>query len=293
MNISKPLNLVLTPILLLIFSNISFGQQLEPKERVTEPDHTITSSIMEKEYQLHISFPANYSTKDSITYPVLYVLDGGASFQSFRSAQKYLSLDNRIEDVIIVGINGEGRIYDYSPSIDTISERDIEEAFGLSRGTLKTGGAPKFLNVIKTEIAPFIEKNYKTNSDKGIAGHSLGGLFTAYCLINSDGYFTRFGISSPALYWSEEELLDQFTTDIDNKIENKIEWSIPPTKVFISVGELEGSSMVPAMVKMSTYLEELNSDRIELEWKIFENESHISIIPASLSLTLSVLYGKN
>tara|TARA_R110001592_G_scaffold100281_3_gene284689 strand:+ start:2199 stop:3083 length:885 start_codon:yes stop_codon:yes gene_type:complete len=293
MDISKPLNLVLTTILFLIFSNTSFCQKLEPKERVTEPDHTITSTIMGKEYQLHISFPANYSTKDTITYPVLYVLDGGDSFQAFQSAQKYLSIDDRIEDVIIVGINGKGRTYDYSPSVDTISEREIEEAFGLPKGTIKSGGANRFLNVIKTEIAPFVEKHYKTNGDKGITGHSLGGLFTAYCLINSDGYFNRFGINSPSLYWNKEELLNQAISEIENRYYNKIQWDIPPTKVFISVGGLEGSSMVPTMVKLSTYLEELDSDSIDLEWKIFENESHVSVIPANLSRTISVLYSKN
>jgi predicted alpha/beta superfamily hydrolase len=55
---------------------------------------------------------------------------------------------------------------------------------------------------MKTEIVPFVDKNYKTNSDRGIFGHSFGGLFAAYCLVNSDGYFTRFGISSPAPWWT-------------------------------------------------------------------------------------------
>jgi predicted alpha/beta superfamily hydrolase len=41
-----------------------------------------------------------------------------------------------------------------------------------------------FLNLLKTEIIPFVDKNYKTNSDRGIAGSSLGGLFTAYRLVN-------------------------------------------------------------------------------------------------------------
>jgi hypothetical protein len=63
------------------------------------------------------------------------------------------------------------------------------------KGGLISGGADKFLTSMKTEIVPFVDKNYKTNSDRGIFGHS-GGLFAAYCLVNSDGYFTRFGISS-------------------------------------------------------------------------------------------------
>lgn len=297
MNISKPIKLTLTTIILLIFCNNSFGQKLEPKERTLEPDHTITSKILEKEYELFISFPKNYTTKDTINYPVLYVLDGKFTFRTFKDAHNYLSIDGTIEDVIIVGINSNtsgptGRSYDYTISSDTIANRRMDESYGLPKGSFKTGGAAQFLESIKTEIVPFVDKNYKTNNDRGISGHSLGGLFTAYCFLNSDGYFTRFGIHSPTLLWNNEELLNQAVTDIDNKYNNKIEWNIPPTKVFISVGDAEGSSMVPATVKLCTYLEDLNAENINFEWYMFENEKHFSVISANLSRTLSVLYGK-
>ncbi len=300
MNISKPINLVLTTILLLIFSNSAFSQKIEPKKRIAEPDHTISSKIMGKDYQLYISFPRGYSTKDTITYPVLYVLDGESSFPRFKSSQRSMSFGGEIEDVIIVGI-GSGldlpswhinRHYDYTTSIDTTSQNGMEKRFGFPKGSVKSGGAAKFLECIKTEIIPFVDKNYKTNTDRGITGHSLGGLFTAYCLMNSDGYFTRFGINSPSLWWNKDELLNQAVSEIKNKYDNKIQWNIPPTKVFISVGALEGSSMVPALVKLSTYLDDLNSDKIDLEWYIFENETHFSVVSANMSRTLSVLYGK-
>lgn len=296
MNTSKPLNFVLTTVLVLVFSNSSFSQKLEPKERTLEPDHTITSKISKKEYELFISFPENYTTKDTIHYPVLYVLDGKFSFRTFEAAQQYLSIDGTIEDVIIVGINSNkggqnGRYNDYSISSDTILDRKMSEYYDLPKENFTSGGADKFLESIKTEIVPFVDKNYKTNNDRGISGHSMGGLFTTYCLLNSDGYFTRFGIHSPALSWNEDELLNQAVTEFKNKNDNKIEWNIPLTKVFISVGQSEGSWKVPATVKLSTHLEDLNSDKIDLEWYMFENEKHFSVISANLSRTLSVLYG--
>ena len=297
MNKSKTTNLVLTTILLLIFSISSFGQKLEPKERITEPDHTITSNLMGKDYQLYISFPKNYSTKDTISYPVLYVLDGRYAFSSIKGTKDALDLfGNEIEDVIIVGI-GSGlnlpswfinRTFDYTTSIDTVSDRNMEKQFGFPEGTLKSGGADEFLKSIKTEIIPFVDKHYKTNSDRGIAGHSLGGLFSAYCFINSDGYFTRFGISSPSLWWDKEKLLNkavsQFTTNES--------FDIPATKVFISVGENEGPSMVPVMEKLKSSLETADYENIDLIWQIFDGESHLSVLPASISKIITTLYGK-
>jgi hypothetical protein len=80
MNSLKPLHFKFTAIVLLICCGSLFGQKLEPKKRITEPDHTITSYIKGKDYQLYLSFPKSYTTKDSITYPVLYSLGGMYTF---------------------------------------------------------------------------------------------------------------------------------------------------------------------------------------------------------------------
>jgi len=297
MNILKPIQLIITAILFLIFSTVAFGQKLVPKDRKTEPDHTIFSKIRGRDYQLYISFPKNYSTKDSITYPVLYFLDGEYAFPATRGTREVLDWGNKIEDVIIVGI-GSGlnflswyndRFDDYTPSRDTVWENDASYGKNaILKGALTTGGAADFLKAMKTEIIPFIDKNYKTNADRGITGHSAGGLFTAYCLINSDGYFTRFGISSPSFWWDNHKLLNQAVAQFR---ENKI-WDIPQTKVYISVGGQEGKTMVPTMMKFSKYLENSNYENINLKWQIFDGESHISVGPANLRKTVYTLYGK-
>ena len=144
------------------------------------------------------------------------------------------------------------------------------------------------MDCIKTEIIPFIDKSYKTNTDRGIAGHSLGGLFTAYCLVNSDGYFTRFGVSSPTLTWDNEKLLNQAVIQFN---ENKI-WDLPQTKVFISVGGKDYPNYLYCFVKFYTTLESSNYQNVNLQWQVFVKESHMSVIPASMSRILSVLYGK-
>jgi predicted alpha/beta superfamily hydrolase len=296
MNISKSVKPILTAILFLVFSNIAFGQKLEPKERITEADHSITSKIMDKEYQLYISFPKSYSTEDTISYPVLYVLDGHFSFPLFKGVQNILTTAGKLEEVIIVGIRGGldfnswmiNRFYDFTPSRDTLVERDREKKYDLPKGSLRTGGAQKFLESIKTEIVPFIDKNYKTNNDRGITGWAFGGLFTAYCFINSDGYFTRFGMNASTLWWNNNEILNQailrFTVNET--------WDIPPTKVFMSVGTLDAPSMIPAMLKFSTHLENSVYKTIDLKHQIFDKETHVTILPASVSRTLAVLYGK-
>jgi predicted alpha/beta superfamily hydrolase len=297
MNIKKPIQLVITTLLLLIYSTVAFSQKLAPKERVFAPDHTITSDITGRDYQLYISFPKNYSTKDTITYPVLYVLDGMNISRIISGIRPSMHVGNQLEDVIIVGIGSgldrlswyHNRYNDYTTSVSIPSDDKQQKKFDVPKGTFKSGGAAKFLKAIKTEIAPFLDKNYKTNADRGITGHSLGGLFTAYCMVNSDGYFTRFGINSPSLWWDTEKLLKQAVAQFS---ENET-CDLPQTKVFISVGDQESKRMVSTMMKFSTCLEDRNYNTINLKWKIFEEESHVSVFPASLNKTIYTLYGKN
>lgn len=293
MTISKPINLLYTIFLLLIFNNPLFGQKLERKEIILIPDHTITSDISGKDYELYISLPLSYTAKDTISYPVLYVLDGKRDFNLFHQQNYFLTWKGGIEEVIIVGIApgkpGKQRGYEYSPTpnIDTIAVREKEKKWDLPKGTIKSGGAPKFLEVIKTEIAPFVENNYKTNTDRGITGHSLGGLFTAYCFLNSDGFFTRFGINSPSFWWNKGKFLEQGVLQF---AENKT-WDVPRTKVFLSAGGKETKRILPGTIKFVSYLQDAKYENIDLSWHIFKNESHGSVIPISLRQTIVELYG--
>ena len=290
MNIAKPINLLFTIFLLLTFNNSLFSQKLERQEITLVPDHTITSDILGRDYQLYISLPLSYTAKDTISYPVLYVMDGHRDFSLFHQQNRFLYYKGGIEDVIIVGIGaGDHRSHDYSPTphSDTTAVREIER--GLPKGSIESGGAPKMLEVIKTEITPFIDKNYKTNSDRGISGHSLGGLFTSYCLLNSDGFFTRFGINSPSFWWNEGKYLEKGILQFS---ENKF-WNVPPTKVFISAGGKETKRILPGTVKFISYLQDAKYENIDLSWQIFENETHGSVIPISLRQTIIELYGRN
>lgn len=292
-------SVLISTLFILIVSNSAFGQKTEPLKRVIEPDHVVPSKIMGKDYQLYISFPRGYSNKDTISYPVLYVLDGGtvAFFEAMHLAHKYLGYSNGIEKVILVGIESGtntvswhiNRLFDYTPSSDTVVDRNADKERNQPRGTFRSGGAAKFLECLKSEIIPFVDQHYKTTNDRGIAGHSLGGLFATWCFINSPGFFTRYAINSPSLSWNKDEVLNQAI----EKFKETKTWNVPQTKVFISAGGLEGPLMLPGMIKLSTELESKSYPNIDLTWKIFDDETHLSIVPAMMSRSISVLYGKN
>jgi len=280
-----------------------FGQKSEPTEIAIEPDTTIVSKIMSKNYELYLSFPKGYSSKDTIKYPVLYVLDGSNSIALIKSIFESTDVTTELEDVIIVGISsgrelvslGVNRTNDYTTSTDAIWDRQYEKdaakqyklPYNALKGEIQSGGAAKFLQCITTEIIPYIDSHYKTTNERGISGHSLGGLFTAWCFINTKGIFTRYGINSPSLWWKNDEVIAQAETFFSN---HKT-LDIPETKIFISVGQKEPSNMILVMEKFSSLLESKAYKNVAVTKQQFIGKSHLSVIDPGLKQTLSVLYG--
>lgn len=142
------------------------------------------------------------------------------------------------------------------------------------------------MQCITTEIIPYIDTHYKTTSNRGITGHSFGGLFTAYCFLNAKGVFTRFGINSPSLWWNNDEILNQ----ADSFFAKNDTWDYPLTRVYISAGQKEGPKMIPKVFKFSSLLESKKYKNIELDWHLFEDKTHLSVVDYSLKQTILFLY---
>ena len=64
------------------------------------------------------------------------------------------------------------------------------------RDLLYVKSADKFLDFIISELIPLTEKDYKVNT-RILYGHSFGGGFTVYAMINKPNYFNYFIASSP------------------------------------------------------------------------------------------------
>ncbi len=259
----------------------------------TGNEHIVKSEFNQKPYHLYVSLPKNYSTKDTIHYPVLYVLDGKFSYGSFKSTREMLDLAREIKNVIIVAIENEcetdtdwlvARHFDLTPSFIPSQDTLWGKILQIPQDRLKSGGAPLFLNTLEKDIIPYIEKNYKTTGDRGLSGHSLGGLFTAYCLLNKPSLFTRYGINSPSFWWNSNEMLATVNTNSDKLSGSK-------ARIFFSVGALEGDMMVNPLKTFVESLKNKNLNGVQMTVQIFDAETHVSVTPVSGCRTLKVLYG--
>ncbi len=280
-------------ITLFLNTRESFGQSENINELSTTKGHIIRSGFNNKTYRLYVSLPKHYYASDTIHYPVLYVLDGKFSFTAFQAIREVLDLGKEIKEVIIVAIADSNttesgwmvsRYYDFTPSSVPQSDTQWSKMLQIPPGQLKSGGAEMFLATLQKELIPFIDKNYKTTADRGLSGHSLGGLFAGYCLVKKPGMFTRYAINSPSFWWNNNEAVE-----LEHSLA-KQQTSIPAT-IFFSVGALEGEMMIGPMTAFINSLKSHHYKDIIMTTQIFDGETHLSVVPACSSRTLKVLYG--
>jgi uncharacterized protein len=189
----------------------------------------IQSAELGEKRILNIYVPEGYDPKDTVNYPVVYLLDGSADEDFIHIVGLYqfnsFSWIGRIPKSIIVGIASVDRRRDYT--FPTSVKEDQEKFPG-------SGKSEKFMNFLEKELQPYIQSKYKTTSSKTIIGESLGGLLATEILFKRPDLFSKYIIVSPSLWWDDGSLLKISPQLSKNNIAQKKE-------VYIGVGK-EGLS---------------------------------------------------
>jgi hypothetical protein len=167
---------------------------------------TLHSKVMDEDRVILISTPAGYDT-NTARYPVLYMTDGGAHMLHTAGTVDFLNRNGRIPQLIIVGVLNTDRTRDLTPTAATITQQD-----GTEVQLPTSGGADKFLKFFSSELMPYVESNYRTEPFRIFAGHSFGGLLSAYTLVSQPDLFDAYIAASPTLGWDDDLILKKAKT---------------------------------------------------------------------------------
>lgn len=167
----------------------------------------------QNEYRLFIATPQQPFCR------TLYLLDANVHF---KQAITLIDQNKPLPQIIGIGYVGEDkyfvpeRTFDYTP-------KAIGKAFE------QGGGADNFLQFIKENIHPLISHQFPSKSThKLFFGHSFGGLFGSYTLVNEAALFDEYILASPSLWWGN-----------GNFIPSPLNIKNQPHHVFITLGEYE------------------------------------------------------
>ncbi|WP_262694190.1 alpha/beta hydrolase [Kordiimonas aquimaris] len=252
----------------------------------------VHSNIINRDYKISVSLPEEYDAKSNKKYPVLLVLDGNSYFATTVQSYRVQRIGNDVPPLVIVGIEYPTlrrdewlvrRAGEFTHTKVADFDKSYTEQYGMP---VTSGEGATFMRVINEEIIPMIEKQYPVSSDRALFGHSLGGLFATNSLLDSNRTFSRYIISSPSLWW-DDEVAFKWAEAYDNKN------NVLNATVMLSVGSLEGPQMVPPMERMSIVLKASQYEGLDITTHVFDNETHLSVQPATLSRGLRVIYAKD
>ncbi|MNZ43383.1 Ferri-bacillibactin esterase BesA [compost metagenome] len=246
------------------------------------------SSEEQRRYQIMVSKPTSPPPPEG--YPIIYVLDANSVFGTIVEA---IRLQSRRPDTtgvvpaIIVGIGYETkepfsphRYYDFTPMASTEYHKrpdgtDIPEQ----------GGAAAFLQFIEEDLKPQIELRFDVDCRRQtIFGHSLGGLFALYVLFSKPKAFQCYVAGSPSIHWNWQYLEEAEQRFVANLIQESLD-----VKVLLGAGEFEKTHISrnsDRARQLSQRLSAYDNRGVTAEFKEFEDEGHVSVLPVLISRAL-------
>ncbi|MBL8270685.1 MAG: hypothetical protein JNL55_30060 [Steroidobacter sp.] len=112
--------------------------------------------------------------------------------------------------------------------VNTERDRDFRPPMVPTAPDSETFAADKFLEFIVDELIPWTQAHYRTAAYRVLAGHSDGGLFTSYALVNRPKAFQSYIALSPALQEAKGSTLADLQlalTRVDAPLQLFLSWS--------------------------------------------------------------------
>jgi hypothetical protein len=253
-------------LVLVLISSSAFAQVGTVSKR------TIKSQVLGEERAILVRTPQGYDTNKR-AYPVLYMTDGDAHIGHTSSTIEFLARNGRMSELIVVGIINTDRTRDLTPT----------KAVGPLAAQFPTaGGSDNFLKFIATELIPEIEKSYRVQPYRILAGHSLGGLFAVHTLISQPQLFNAYVAVSPSLQWSDEATLKRAEEFFKTRKELN-------ATLFTSLGN-ESGDIGKAFVAFQKLLADTKIKGFEWEAEQMKDEDHGSVVLRSHYVGLRKVY---
>ena len=169
MNIKRGFLFILPVVIFYTLPGIAAAQDLPGKK------DSIQSVILNEKRVIQVVLPEKYKPGSKDKYDVLYVLDGDWNTKTMTDVERFIEGEAYMPPTIIIGVLNVDRDRDLTPT--HVSDNKT------------SGGADKFLGFLKNELIPYVDKTYPSNGDNTIFGHSFGGLFVMYALLNEPQVF--------------------------------------------------------------------------------------------------------
>ena len=203
---------------------------------------------------VQVWLPPGYDQDTRRRYPVLYLHDGQAVFDTATHAAEWqvdeaaqrLIESGAVAPCIIVAVdNTKDRIADYTPVPGSLGERPgaPQEPVG--------GNAPAYGRYLVEELKPLIDRTYRTRTSAAstsVGGSSLGGLVSLWLLARYPDTYGAALVVSPSLWWSNNAIIRELH-------QRYADTSGPRPRIWLDIGLEEGHQPVTDVRGLRSLLE--------------------------------------
>ena len=259
-----------------------FGcKQPQGQPAATEKKEKVITTVMYSKavtdsFSIFINLPNDYNPRQPEKYPVVYLLDANLYFDIIATTiDKYADV-GLAPNVILVGIG-----YKDFPTMDSLRNRDDTYPEAIPEYEMSTsGGAGRFLSFIDQELIPRIDAQYKTDTSRRILmGHSLGGYFTMYALLqdllDKSNQLSGYIAASPSIHYNNYYLLNELKKVPAQKDDRR------KIKAYVAYGGLEDdtSAVDSSMLRLAALNSKLSGlfkgGYISYKSDIYSNLGHM------------------
>ncbi len=236
--------------------------------------HLLDSETLGRPFHIFVRLPESYEEDAGVSYPVVYLLDGGVTFPMLAGYYRYLWFSEEVPDAILVGISygadnfedGNYRSTDFTAPSD---ERDYY------------GGAGKFQKIFEDELFPLIENEYRADPNRRIIfGQSLGGQFVLYTALTRPDLFWGHIASNPALHRNLAFFQNFDFTDAP----------ATQSKVFASSGSLDDARFREPALSWFAHWSGERPKPWALKTVTLDGETHFSAAPSAFRRGMAWLF---
>jgi predicted alpha/beta superfamily hydrolase len=282
--------IALVPLIILTLTVIAYAEPSKHGFQIPRSNvHIVQSEKLARAYPIFVRTPRGYDdvANNDKRYPVIYLNDGPYAFQIASGVTHIPEFGSLYEQVILVGISyavGEharaSRTRDLTPVVSASYKHVVAPG---------TGGADDYLDFLETQVLPFVETTYRADpKNRTLAGHSFGGLFATWVLLNKPELFQNYVISSPSL-WLNKKLMFQMEQSYADGHEDLI------ATVYFGVGELEnaiGRSMVIDQLELVEILRGRNFPSLKIRDHIISDIDHTLAFPINFTRAVRWIFGR-
>lgn len=276
------LKIVLTIGLIIFFQQFvnaqaNKNQQFLQKAGVLD---SLYSQILNESRKIYIQLPASYKPENNQKYPVVFILDGEVFLPTVHNVQNFYS-GGFTPEMVLVGIsNDKNRIRDLTTST-------ITTKYGMPFNE-KNGEADNFSKFIEKELIPYIENKYPVTNFRTLIGHSYGGLFAIYTLLNHSYLFANYLAIDPSLDWDGQKLLKEAegllaTQKYKNKslfmsLSGQLHWQNSKITIGNVMQDSTDFTLFPrSNIAFSNLVKQNSKNGLFFDWKFYPKDLHGTI----------------